>query len=179
MNELKVFENPEFGKIRAIEKDGGPWFVATDLCRALEPGEVHAAMRCLDDGEKGRCLIPTPGGKQEMSTIVNESGLYTLVLGRRKPEAKAFKRWITHEVLPAIHKTGSYSRHETYLPKETSAGDIAQLLKILRATMKENNQSPEVISRTVKMVCEQFEVMLPENFVKQISFQQYIFEGML
>lgn len=108
MNEMKIFENEQFGTIRAIEKDGEPWFVAADVCRALELGEVHVAMRRLDDDEKGRCSIPTLGGTQEM-TIVNEPGLYSVVLGSRKPEAKAFKRWITHEVIPSIRKTGSYT----------------------------------------------------------------------
>ena len=178
MNELQIFENPEFGTIRAIEKDGEPWFVAADVCKALELGETHVAMRRLDDDEKDRYLIPTPGGNQE-AYIVNEPGLYSLVLGSRKPEAKSFKRWITHEVLPSIRKTGIYSKYQNYPPKETSAGGVAQLLKILRATMKENNQSPEVISQTVKMVCEQFGVMLPENFVKQIPVQQYGFIGLI
>lgn len=108
MDELKIFENEQFGTIRAIEKDGEPWFVAAGVCRALELGEVHVAMRRLDDDEKGRCSIPTPGGTQEM-TIINEPGLYSLVLGSRKPEAKAFKRWITHEVIPSIRKTGGYT----------------------------------------------------------------------
>lgn len=108
MNELKIFENEQFGTIQVIEKDGEPWFVAAGVCRALELGEVHVAMRRLDDDEKGRCSIPTPGGTQEM-TIINEPGLYSLVLGSRKPEAKAFKRWITHEVIPSIRKTGGYT----------------------------------------------------------------------
>ena len=108
MNELQIFENPEFGRIRAVEKDGEPWFVASDVCKALELGETHVAMRRLDDDEKDRYLIPTPGGNQE-SSIVNEPGLYSLVLGSRKPEAKAFKRWITHEVIPSIRKTGGYT----------------------------------------------------------------------
>lgn len=108
MNDLKIFENPQFGEIRVIERGGEPWFVAADVCRALELGEVHVAMRRLDDDEKGRCSVPTPGGEQEMS-IINEPGLYSLVLGSRKPEAKAFKRWITHEVIPSIRKTGSYT----------------------------------------------------------------------
>lgn len=108
MNELKIFENEQFGTIQVIEKDGEPWFVAAGVCRALELGEVHVAMRRLDDDEKGRCSIPTPGGTQEM-TIINEPGLYSLVLGSRKPEVKAFKRWITHEVIPSIRKTGGYT----------------------------------------------------------------------
>ena len=107
MNEMIIFENEQLGAIRAIEKDGEPWFVAADVCLALELGEVHVAMRRLDDDEKGRCSIPPPGGVQEMS-IINEPGLYSLVLGSRKPEAKAFKRWITHDIIPAIRKTGGY-----------------------------------------------------------------------
>ncbi len=108
MNDLKIFENEQFGLIRAIEKDGEPWFVAVDVCRTLELGNSRQALARLDDDEKGVISTDTPGGKQTM-TIVNEPGLYSLVLGSRKPEAKAFKRWITHEVLPALRRMGTYS----------------------------------------------------------------------
>ena len=108
MNELKIFENEQFGAIRAITQNDEPWFVAADVCRALELGNSRQALARLDDDEKGVISTDTPGGEQKMN-IVNEPGLYTLVLGSRKPEAKAFKRWITHEVLPAIRQTGSYS----------------------------------------------------------------------
>ncbi len=108
MNELKIFENEQFGLIRAVEMDGEPWFVAADVCRALDIKNSHDALTRLDDDEKGVVLTDTPGGKQEMN-IVNEPGLYSLVLGSRKPEAKAFKRWITHEVLPTLRRTGAYS----------------------------------------------------------------------
>lgn len=108
MNELQLFENPEFGQIRVVEKDGEPWFVAVDVCRALEIKNNRDAMTRLDDDERGVVLTDTPSGKQEMN-IINEAGLYSLVLGSRKPEAKAFKRWVTHDVIPSIRKTGSYS----------------------------------------------------------------------
>lgn len=108
MNELMIFDNSQFGTIRAIEKDGEPWFVAADVCRALELGNSRQALARLDDDEKGVISTDTPGGKQEMN-VVNEPGLYSLVLGSRKPETKAFKRWITHEVIPAIRQTGTYS----------------------------------------------------------------------
>lgn len=107
-NELKIFDSPKFGEIRVIERDGDPWFVAVDVCRALEIGNSRDALSRLDDDEKGVASIDTPGGAQQMN-IINEPGLYTLVLGSRKPEAKAFKRWITHEVIPSIRKTGSYT----------------------------------------------------------------------
>lgn len=106
MNELKIFENKQFGTIRAIEKDGAPWFVAADVCRALEIANTTDALSRLDEDEKYRLNLGLPGG---VTWCVNEPGLYALVLGSRKPEAKAFKRWITHEVLPSIRKTGSYT----------------------------------------------------------------------
>ncbi len=108
MNEIQIFEHETFGQIRVIDRDGEPWFVAADVCKSLEIADTWNALQRLDDDEKDTGSISTPGGPQEMS-IINEPGLYTLVLGSRKPEAKAFKRWITHEVLPAIRQTGSYS----------------------------------------------------------------------
>lgn len=107
---LQIFTSPEFGRIRAIERGGEPWFVAADVCRSLEIDRTQT--RRLDDDEKGVCSIPTLGGGQDMS-IVNEPGLYSLVLGSRKPEAKAFKRWITHDVIPSIRKHGAYMTPDT------------------------------------------------------------------
>lgn len=87
--------------------EGEPWFVAADVCRALGLGNSSMAVSKLDEDEKGISLIDTLGGEQKLG-IVNEPGLYALVLSSRKPEAKAFKRWITHEVIPSIRKTGGY-----------------------------------------------------------------------
>lgn len=109
MNEIQVFNNTEFGEVRTIMQNGEPWFVASDVCKALEIDRT--ATRRLEDDEKGVHSTHTPGGTQDI-TIVNEPGLYTLVLGSRKPEAKAFKRWITHEVIPAIRKHGMYAVDE-------------------------------------------------------------------
>ena len=107
MNELKVFQNDQFGAVRVIPRDGEPWFVAADVCRVLEIGNSRMATERLDKDEKGVSTIDTPGGRQEM-TIINEPGLYDLIFCSRKPEAKAFKRWITHEVIPSIRKHGVY-----------------------------------------------------------------------
>lgn len=93
--------------VRVVMQGAEPLFVAADVCDALDL-ETHVALRRLDDDEKGRCSIPTPGGIQELTTV-NESGMYSLVLGSRKPEAKRFKKWVTSEVLPAIRKTGTYT----------------------------------------------------------------------
>ena len=106
MNNLETFKNADFGEIRTVEIENEIFFVATDVCRAL--GIDRTATRRLDDDEKGMRSVHTPGGVQDL-TVINEYGLYALVLNSRKPSAKAFKRWITHEVIPAIRRTGSYS----------------------------------------------------------------------
>lgn len=104
MNEIKVFESSEFGAIRTILKNGEPWFVAADVCKTLELSNPTVAVERLDEDERAKLNL----GRQGEGTIINEPGLYALVLGSRKPEAKAFKRWITHEVIPAIRKHGGY-----------------------------------------------------------------------
>ncbi len=95
--------------IRAFrDNDGEPCFVAADVCKALDQSNVSQVVSRLDDDEKGLHIVDTPSGPQQM-LCVSESGLYALILTSRKPEAKVFKRWITHEVLPAIRKTGQYT----------------------------------------------------------------------
>ena len=109
MNELQIFENPQFGKVRSVKKDNEPWFVAADVCRALEHSNVTVTLDRLDEDERAKFNL----GRQGDTWCVNEPGLYSLVLGSRKPEAKAFKRWITQEVIPSIRRTGGY-----LLPKD-------------------------------------------------------------
>ena len=107
MSEMQIFQNRAFGAVRVVEHEGEPWFVAKDVCECLELTDVSKTISLLDDDEKGTNSIRTPGGKQDM-LIVSEPGLYSLVLRSRKPEAKAFKRWIVHEVIPSIRRTGGY-----------------------------------------------------------------------
>jgi anti-repressor protein len=101
-------------QVRIILEDGTPWFHAGDVCTVLDYGNPRQAMTRLDVEEKGVRSMDTPGGTQQVN-FINESGLYTLIMGSRKPEAKAFKRWVTAEVLPAIRKTGSFSVKRTPL----------------------------------------------------------------
>lgn len=108
MNDLQVFNNAMFGNVRIFLQDNEPWFVAKDVCDCLDLSNSRKALSRLEDDEKGVTLSDTPGGKQEMATV-NEYGLYSLVMSSRKPEAKEFKRWVTHEVLPSIRKYGSYN----------------------------------------------------------------------
>ena len=105
MNEIvKLYKDTP---VRIIEKDGEPWFVAKDVCNVLELANPRSSMALLDEDERGVHSMDTPSAKQEMA-IISEAGLYSLILRSRKPEAKAFKRWVTHEVLPSIRKTGAY-----------------------------------------------------------------------
>ena len=104
-NTLQIFTNTELNaNIRVVEIDGQPFFVAKDVCDALELTNPTMAIDRLDDDERAKFNL----GRQGETNVVNEFGLYNLILGSRKPEAKQFKRWITHEVLPSIRKTGSY-----------------------------------------------------------------------
>lgn len=99
--------NPANAPIRVQVINQEPWFVAKDVCDALTIGNSRDAITRLDDDEKGVSVVPTPSGEQPMN-IVNESGMYNLIFQSRKPEAKAFRKWVTSEVLPAIRKTGRY-----------------------------------------------------------------------
>lgn len=112
MNELKAFKNPKFGTIRTTTINGEPWFVAVDVCKALEIQNHKDAIGRLDEDEKTGVDLTDPHGRVQNTNCVNEPGLYALVLGSRKPEAKAFKRWITHEVIPTIRKHGAYMTPE-------------------------------------------------------------------
>ena len=129
MNELKIFENEQFGTIRAIDKGGEPWFVAADVCRVLEHSNVSMALDRLDDDEKAKLNLGLSGGP---TNCVNEPGLYSLVLGSRKLEAKAFKRWITHKVIPSIRKHGAYMTPDTIEKLISDPDTIIQLATALK-----------------------------------------------
>lgn len=115
MTDIQLFQNDQFGQVRVIERDGEPWFVASDICKCLDISNSRDAVSRLDDDEKanvGITDIRESGVDIEVPNrgicIISEAGLYSLVLTSRKPEARAFKRWITHDVIPSIRKTGAY-----------------------------------------------------------------------
>ena len=122
VNGVRLFESQEFGRVRALlDGNGEPWFVAADVAKALGYGDATHMTRRLDDDEKGLRSVETPGGEQRLS-VITEAGLYSAVLGSRVSGARRFKRWVTHEVLPALRRDGGYmvSRaNET--PEETMA----------------------------------------------------------
>lgn len=121
MNELKIFQNKEFGEVRSLVIEGEPWLVGKDVAEALGYNNPRDAIsKHVEDEDKGVAKCDTLGGKQNL-TIVNESGFYSLVFGSKLPTAKKFKHWVTSEVLPTLRKTGTYE-----LPKSP-----AELLKLV------------------------------------------------
>ena len=133
-NKLMIFENDAFGKVRTLNLNGEPWFVAVDVCSVLDLSNPTIAVSRLDEDERAKFNL----GRQGDATIVNEPGLYTLVLGSRKPEAKAFKRWITHEVIPAIRKHGVYITDEKLKLFAEHPELLDALMKSLYAAHAEN-----------------------------------------
>ena len=109
MNEIKVFENADFGKVRTVIIEGEPWFIANDVAAALGyANPKNAVAKYVDSEDKLQPQIESAGQKRNM-VVINESGVYSLIFGSKLPNAKKFKKWVTSEVLPAIRKTGSYS----------------------------------------------------------------------
>lgn len=146
MNELKIFENSEFGKIQVIERNGEPWFIGKEVAEILGHANPQRAIRVhVDDEDKGVNEMVTPGGRQQV-IIINESGLYSLVLSSKLEKAKAFKRWVTREVIPTIRKHGGYlteEKIEEVLNDPDTIIKLATSLKEERAKRAEAEQQLE------------------------------------
>ncbi len=160
MNELKIFENPEFGKVRTVAIDGEPWFALKDVCQAFGETNYRRVASRLDEDEKGVSQIDTPGGKQSM-TIVNESGLYAALFAmqpekargvsqahieHRQAKLKAFKHWVTSEVLPSIRKTGSYMTPQAQAVAPEVTHVLTELTKTQLATAETMRRLSERIA---------------------------------
>lgn len=142
MGEIEKFSFEGMAEVRVVKIDGEPWFVAADVCKVLGLSKVSMAIKSLDADEKGVSTVSTPGGDQQVS-IINESGLYSLILRSRKPEAKRFKRWVTSEVLPTIRKTGGYATPGTDLHRLLAESPLEALKAVADTATKlaEENQA--------------------------------------
>jgi len=137
--------------LRVVERDGETWFVAADVCRALGLSDPAQSLRYLDDDEKGLFSKQTPGGPQSVS-IISESGLYSLILRSRKPEAKPFRRWVTHDILPSIAKHGAYM---TPAKVEELLADPDTLIHLLTDLKAERQQRALAVTKALALVkCE-------------------------
>lgn len=145
MTDLQIFNNDRFGQIRIVPVNGELMFVAKDVCDCLEITKHRDAISRLDSDERGSVKLDTPGGKQDIAAI-NEYGLYNLVLSSRKPEAKEFKRWITHDVIPAIRKTGSYS---IAIPKT-----LPEALRAYANEVESHNATKAIVAQQEQQIAE-------------------------
>lgn len=157
-NMLRTFTDERFGSVRTVLRDGEPWFVAADVCRALELGQVTNAIRRLDADEKALISIKGISRGNDQVSVVNEPGLYALVLGSRKPEAKAFKRWITHEVVPVIRKHGGYLTPEAIEKAITSPDFLIRLA----TTLKEEQEKNKELTQENAHLTDTIEMMRPD-----------------
>ena len=142
MNDLQIFKNDTFGQVRILEKDNELWFVAKDVCDCLEIKNTTDALKRLDNDERSRFNL----GRQGETNIVNEYGLYNLVLSSRKPEAKEFKRWITHDVIPQIRKTGAYSMN---IPKS-----LPEALRAYANEVELHNATKAIVAQQEQQIAE-------------------------
>ena len=145
MNDLQIFSNPEFGQVRTVEIDGQPWLVGKDVAVALGyKNPQRAILDHVEDEDKGMTKTVTPSGEQEM-LIINESGLYSLILSSKMPKAKAFKRWVTGEVLPALRKNGVYETVKAQQHIEQLEATNDRLTVAIQSVSQAKDQLAEII----------------------------------
>lgn len=160
--------NYEGSKVRTITIDNEPWFVGKDIAEALGYNNTRDALvRHVDDEDKNTVVIRDGIQGNPNTIVINESGMYSLILSSKLPTAKRFKRWVTSEVLPAIRRTGAYATH--YTPKASSISEVVNLIRITRETMEAQGCPPSDVAKAVKEICDQFNVRLPDCFVKPES----------
>ncbi|MEK0285956.1 phage antirepressor [Caldifermentibacillus hisashii] len=150
MNQLQIFNFNE-NQVRTVLINNEPWFVAKDVAKILGFDHTPTMTRTLEDDEKGVHIIHTPGGEQQM-TIINEPGLYSAILKSRKPEAKEFKRWVTHEVIPAIRKHGAYMTPEMIEKVLLNPDTIIQLATNLKEEQQRRISAEKVIEQQKPLV---------------------------
>ena len=156
MTDLQIFNSPEFGAIRTIEKDGEPWFVGKDVAAALGYEKPTDAVRKhVDVEDRGISKMETPSGAQE-TTIINESGLYSLVLSSKLPTAKKFKRWVTSEVIPSIRKHGAYMTPETL---EAAILNPDTMIKLIREENLKMQPTTEILATAKQLEVKEKELI--------------------
>lgn len=142
MNEMQVF-NYKSSQVRTVEINNEPWFVLKDVCAVLDLGSAHKVSERLDEDERNQIPLTDSLGRKQETTIINESGLYNVILRSDKPEAKPFRKWVTSEVLPSIRKTGGYALPKDYPAALRALADAEeQKLRLLT----ENQQQAQVIA---------------------------------
>jgi prophage antirepressor-like protein len=154
-NKLEIFKNEEFGIVRTVIIEGEPWFVLKDVCNALEIGNSSDVNKRIEKGDLDIIDLADSLGRIQKTTILNEYGLYDCVLLSRKPEAKKFKRWITHDVIPQIRKQGLYATDNFV---DMALNNPENMIRILKAYESEKKAKKEA-----KLKLEEKTLQLDEN----------------
>lgn len=153
MEQLQIFKNEEFGEIRTVTVNDEPWFVATDICKALDLSNPTMAVQRLDEDERAKFNLGVHD--KDGTNCVNEYGLYTLVLASRKKEAKDFKRWVTHEVIPSIRKNGGYlANQENLTPEQIVANALVVAQKIIAERDEQIKNLESSVRDMDRVICE-------------------------
>jgi prophage antirepressor-like protein len=139
MNEIRIFENETFGKIRVTEINNEPWWVLADVCKVLEIGNSRMVASRLDKDELMSVKLTSGRQKREM-TVINESGLYAVILRSDKPQAKPFRKWITSEVIPSIRKHGAYMTPQALTQALSTPENLITLLQTLQSEQNKNKE---------------------------------------
>lgn len=181
-NAVQVFNNSEFGDVRTVMIGSEPWFVANDVLRVLSISNTKDALHTLDEDEKSGVDIIDPHGRVQQTNCISESGLYSIVLRSRKPEAKAFRRWITHEVIPTIRKTGGYIASaekmvDTYL--DGYDDETKSALSTLLCSLKKSQDANIELQREIALLARQTRTYEPRAIVNALirSFAYYCLDN--
>jgi len=178
MSDLQIFNSEQFGKIRAVEVDGQPWFCLADVCRPLGLQAYKCRSRLKQEGILTRDT-PTNSGVQGM-LWVNEGNLYRAIFQSKKPEAEAFTDWVTEEVLPALRRTGAYvapsAPARVSFPEGVSLNGLAKLISITRRVMLDAGSSPLDVCGMVRETFGGVGLPVPATFPKQLPGQMCLFE---
>lgn len=177
MNNIMIFDNPEFGSLRTILIDNEPWFVAKDVSERLGYAKTYSMTKLIDGEDKrniSSSILEDVNAKRAYTLgIINESGLYAAIFGSTLENAKKFKHWVTSEVLPQIRKAGSYAIPQMLSPLHPSiASGVADLGRVTERIMKNQGSAPHKIAEVFKIQCEQFGILLPTDFVKVPEYEQ-------
>jgi prophage antirepressor-like protein len=194
MKDLMIFKNEEFGEIRTLEINNEPWFVAKDICEILEIKNSRQALTRLDEDEKADVIL-NDGSQNRNMSAVNEYGLYNLILASRKKEAKEFKRWITHEVIPSIREHGGYIAGQEEMTDEELMAKAILMANSKMQELNHKNQQLEmqnsqliVVNEIMKPKAEYFDDLVDRNLltsfretakalgIKEKIFIRFLFE---
>ncbi len=178
--ELQVFNNTEFGGIRAVKINGEPWLVGKDVAAALGYSDTKSAIsdhvddddkRLIQRGQIATLEIPNRG-----MTIINESGLYSLIFSSKLPTAKEFKRWVTSEVLPTLRKIGSYNIQAPHLAPETSPAALEKFIRIMRRVLLDAGGTAADVLQVTISILQTWNIPVPEalttSIYRQVSFEE-------